>query len=323
MTHAPATALDLPLRGTACIVAGVTILSIQDAVVKGLSADYPVFEIVFVRSLVAISLLVALAGFRGGLGSLGTRRPLLHLLRGSFMFASYTCYNLALAALSLPETVSLSYSAPLFMTALSVPLLGEVVGLRRWAAVVVGFLGVLVIMRPEADSLTPSTLLAVLAGLTYAISALLARRLGATDSAEAMAFSVTLIYIGASAAAGLAFGHGGITAADSPSIAFMLRGWSVPPAGDLGLMALCGVIAAIGIYLLGQAYRLAPAAAVAPFEYSSLPFAVLWGYLFWGTVPGAHLWLGIALLVGSGLYVLRRETIRDGKTVVGLVQPRV
>jgi drug/metabolite transporter (DMT)-like permease len=131
---------------------------------------------------------------------------------------------------------------------------------------VVGFLGVLVIMRPEADSLTPSTLLAVLAGLTYAISALLARRLGATDSAEAMAFSVTLIYIGASAAAGLAFGHGGITAADSPSIAFMLRGWSVPPAGDLGLMALCGVIAAIGIYLLGQAYRLAPAAAVAPFE---------------------------------------------------------
>jgi S-adenosylmethionine uptake transporter len=323
MTHAPTAALDLPLRGIASIVAGVSLFTIQDAVIKGLSDDYPVFEIVFVRSLVALIPLLILAGLGNGFASLRTRRLRVHLLRGALMFASYTCYYLALATLSLPETVSFSYSAPLFMTALSVPLLGERVGPRRWAAVTVGFVGVLVIMRPETNSLTLAALLGVLSGLTYAISALLARRLGATDSAEAMAFSATLIYIGASAVAGIAFGHGGIAGGDTPSIAFLLRGWSVPPAGDFGLMALCGVIAAFGFYLLSQAYRVAPAAVVAPFEYSSLPFAVLWGYLFWGTLPGTHLWLGIALVVGSGLYVLRREAIRNRETTLGPVRPRV
>jgi len=323
MIHASTTALDFPLRGIACIVAGVSLLSIQDAVIKGLSDDYPVFEILFVRSLVAISLLVAMAWFRGGLGLLRTRRPLTHLLRGSLLFASIISYALALAALSLPEAMSLLYSAPLFMTALSVPMLGESVGIGSWGAVAVGFLGVLVIMQPETSSFTLAALLGLLSGLTYAISALLVRRLGATDSAEAMAFSATLVFLAASAVAGLAFGHGGIAAGNTPSMAFLLRGWTWSPAVDFGLMALCGVVAAFGFYLLSQAYRVAPAAVVAPFEYSSLPFAVLWGYLFWGTLPGTHLWLGIALVVGSGLYVLRREAIRNRETTLGPVRPRV
>ena len=322
MTHVPAAVLDLPLRGIANIVAGVSLFTVQDAVIKGLSDEYPVFEIVFVRSLVALIPLVILARVGSGLRSLRTRRPLVHLLRGSLMFASYTCYYLALATLSLPETVSYSYSAPLFMTALSVPLLGERVGIRRWAAVIIGFVGVLVIMRPEASSVSPAALLGVLAGLTYAISALLARRLGATDSPEAMAFSATLIYIAASAAAGIAFGHGHSAAGDAPSMAFLLRGWTRPSLADFGLFALCGVIAAFGFYFLAQAYRLAPAAVVAPFEYSSLPFAVLWGFMFWGTLPGAHLWIGLALVVCSGLYVLRREAIRGPQAPAGDERPR-
>ena len=208
-----------------------SLLSIQDAAIKSLSDDYSVFEILFVRGLVAIVLLIALVAFRGGLGLLATRRPLVHLLRGLLLFASIVSYALALAALSLPEAASLLYSAPLFMTALSAPLLGESVGIRRWAAVIVGFLGVLVIMRPETSSFSWAALVGLLSGLTYAISALLIRRLGATDSAEAMAFSATLIFIVASAAAGLAFGNGGVALGDAPSMAFLLRGWNLATHG--------------------------------------------------------------------------------------------
>src|SRR5262245_37418464 len=188
MTHAHARALDLPFRGIACVVGGVTVFSVQDVVIKILSARYPVFEIVCVRSLVALLPLIGFA-LPGGLVGLRMRKPALHLIRGVFMFASYGCYYLALAALSLAETVSLTYSAPLFMTALSMPLLGEAVGVRRWCAVLVGFAGVLVIAEPEGASASLAAALAVGAAGTYAIAALLTRRLGTTDSAEAMAFS--------------------------------------------------------------------------------------------------------------------------------------
>jgi drug/metabolite transporter (DMT)-like permease len=310
MTEAHAPALDRPLRGIACVVGGVTVFSIQDVVIKLLSGDYPVFEIVFVRSVVAVLPLLIFV-LPGGLVRLRPQRPAVHLARALMMFASYGCYYLALAALSLPQTVSLFYSAPLFMTALSMPLLGERVGIRRWSAVIVGFAGVLVMLQPEGASASLAAALALGSAVTYALSALMTRRLGTTDSAEAMAFSATVIYIAASAAAGIVFGGGRFAATDNPSLAFLLRAWDLPAPSDLALMALCGFIAAAGFYLLGQAYRTAPAAVVAPFEYASLPWAVLWGYAVWGTVPRLRLWLGIALVVGSGLYLLRREALRN------------
>lgn len=318
------TPLDQPLKGIGCLLAGVSVFSIQDTVIKWMSGSYPVFEIVFVRSIVALLPLLAIAYLDGGISRLRTRRPFAHLLRGFVMFIAYGCYYLALAALSLAETVSLYFSAPLFLTVLSVPLLGEAVGIRRWVAVVVGFLGVLVMMRPEAGAVTPAALLAVGAALAYALSAILARRLGATDSGVTMAFTATLVYIVAAAVAGLVFGAGQAGAGNSPSMAFLVRAWVWPGWGDLALMAFCGLVAAIGFYLLAQAYRLAPAAVVAPFEYVALPWAVLWGYVFWGTLPELPLAAGAALVVASGLYVLRREAARGRKVAVGrALRPRL
>jgi S-adenosylmethionine uptake transporter len=316
--------LDHPVKGIACILTGVSVFSIQDVAIKLLSGGYPVFEIVFVRSLVALPPLVAIAALTGSLGSLRTGRPLVHLLRGLTMFVAYGCYYLSLAALSLAETVSLYFSAPLFLTALSAPLLGERVGLRRWAAVAAGFLGVLIMMRPEAGPATLAAFLAVGAAFAYALSAIMSRRLGATESGVAMAFTASLVYIGAAAAMGLVWGEGRVPAGDNPSLAFLLRAWHWPSGHDFGLMAFCGLIAAVGFYFLAQAYRLAPAATVAPFEYVALPWAVLWGYLFWDDLPERRLAVGIALVIGSGLYVLRREALRGRRVAAGrALRPRL
>lgn len=309
MAQAATVRLDRPLSGIAFVIAGVTVFSIQDVIIKLLSGDYPVLEIVFVRSLVSLPLLFALASLRGRRQALYARHPLQQALRGLVMFLSYTTFYLALAALPLAETVSLFYSAPLFMTALSGPLLGEHPGLRRWSAVAVGFLGVLVIMRPQGD-LSLAAVLAVASAMAYAFSAILTRRIGAADSAESMAMTASLVYAALAGVAGLALGDGGLAGSTQPEIAFLVRAWSWPGPRDFALFALCGLIAAIGFTCLAQAYRVAPATAVAPFEYSSLPWAVLWGWVIWSDLPDVWLGLGIALVVGSGLYVFRREAVR-------------
>ncbi|HXV24870.1 MAG TPA: DMT family transporter [Alphaproteobacteria bacterium] len=310
MTQATTTArLDRPLAGIAFVIAGVTVFTTQDVIIKLLSGDYPVLEIVFVRSVVSLPLLFALASLRGGRAALWPRHPLQQALRGLVMFLSYVTYYMALAALPLAEAVSIFYSAPLFMTALSGPLLGEYPGVRRWSAVAVGFLGVLVILRPQGE-LSLAALLAVASAATYAFSALITRRIGAGDSAESMAMSASLVYVALALVAGLTLGDGRLAGSNEPEIAFLLRAWSWPTPGDFALFALCGLIAAIGFTCLAQAYRTAPAPSVAPFEYSSLPWAVLWGWVIWSDFPDPWLWLGIALVVGSGVYVFRREAAR-------------
>ena len=301
--------LNLPMRGIAYVVAGVSVFSAQDAIIKALSDDYPVLEIVFVRSLVGLLLLVAFGLYKGGAKRLRMSMPKAHALRGLTMFGSYTAYYLAIAALPLAETVSLFYSAPLFMTALAWPMLRERPDLSRWLAVAVGFAGVLIILKPQG-SLSPAALLALASAATYALSALLSRRIGAEDSAESMAVSATLVYILCSGVAGVLLGQGQFPAGDAPERAFLLRAWSWPRAEGFGLFCLCGLIAAIGFTCLAQAYRLAPAAAVAPFEYSSLPWAVFWGWLIWSEIPGTALWIGILLIVGGGVFVFRQEAMR-------------
>ena len=300
--------LDRPLSGIAFVVAGVTVFSIQDVIIKWLSGDYPVLEIVFVRSIVSLPLLLALAALRVR-SLLRVTRPFEQTLRGLLMFLSYTTYYLALSALPLAETVSIFYSAPLFMTALSGVLLGEHAGIRRWSAVAVGFLGVLVIMRPQGD-LSLAAVLALASAVTYAITAILTRRIGGSDSAESMAVWSSLVYAVLAGSAGLALGDGSFGGSGPAEADFLLRAWTWPGARDLLLFCVCGVVAAIGFTCLAQAYRQAPATAIAPFEYASLPWAVLWGWTIWAEVPSPTLLIGIALVVGSGVYVFRREAIR-------------
>jgi len=315
---------DSALKGIVFLVAGISVFSFQDVAIKWLSGDYTVHEIMFVRSVVAMPAILLIAWVTAGVRAVLPARPWVHVWRSCATFLAYTCYYLGLAALPLAEAVTLYYSAPLFITLLAIPMLAEPVGWRRGAAILIGFGGVVFMLRPGESIVDAAAFLVLGSAFAYALSAIITRRLGVTSSGVSMAFSANLFNLVAAGLIGAAIGDGSLDGGLHPSLSFLLRAWSFPNWGDLGLMALCGVISGIGFYCLSQAYRLAPASRAAPFEYVALPWATLWGWLIWHELPDVATLVGILLVVGSGLYVLRRERTVGQRIVAGRpLRPRI
>lgn len=300
-------------QGIALILAGVFCISINDMLIKFLSGGYALHEIVLFRSAIGILIVTAALLGTGGLAQLRTAFPGLHLLRALFLVLANFFFFMGLAALPLAETTAIFFVAPLLITLMSKILLGEPVGARRIAAVVVGFLGVLVVMGPQmsgAGGAGLAALLPVASAFCYASMNILTRRLRDVSGPWTMAFYIQGAFLVASLAMGLVAGDGRFLGhvAGSPSLEFLLRPWAWPEAADLWPLLLIGVMAGFVSFALSQAYRLASAATVAPLEYAALPFAVLWGAVIFGDVPGWSTWLGLALIGGAGLYVFARES---------------
>jgi drug/metabolite transporter (DMT)-like permease len=289
----------------ASLCAGVCIFSLQDVILKYISGTYPLSEAIAMRALTAMPILMITIHLRSGIGTLISRRLGRHVLRGTIMMLAYSTYYLALPAMKLAEAVTLYFTAPLFITALAYPMLGEKVGLGRWLAVLAGFLGVVVTYRPGLGLFDWASLLPVAAAFTYGVSQLMARQFGATESALVMAFYQNLIYLLGALLLAALFGSGTFAYAGMhPSLAFLLRPWSFAHPLDLLLLACCGLVAAIGSVLLSHAYRTAEANFVASFEYSGLIWATSWGFLVFGEVPDLYIIAGAALIIGAGLYML-------------------
>jgi len=304
--------MNRQILGMLSVAAGVSVFSVQDVIVKLLSGTYPVHQIVVVRSLVALPILLAVTLVEDG-GKFRIHRLGLHAVRGIILYVSYTTYYLALASLTIANTVALTFTVPFFVALLGIPILGERVTARSWVAIGTGFLAVLLIVRPDAGLVEPASFLPIASALAYAISALLARRLGTTEGAGMMALTATVIYGAAGAVTALAFA-GIETEADAhASIRFLLNPWIWPSVLDLALLALCGLIAAFGFFFLAQGYRLAKANLAAPFEYVALPWSILWGYLFFSSVPDATMIVGAAAIAGAGFYTLQQSTARAAK----------
>ena len=289
-----------------CLCGGVAIFSGQDWIIKLLSGDYPVHQAIAIRGVVAVLILLAYITLDGKIESLRSKRMGLLIVRGLVLMMAYTTYYLAFPSMPLANIVALWFTVPLFVTALAGPFLGEKVGVRRWTAAIVGFAGVLIIVRPFADSFSLASLLPIASALTYSISALMARRMGETESAPVMSFYQNLVYLLVALVMAVIFGGGAYEGTSNPSLEFLVRGWVTPSWTDLALLAACGVIASIATVLLTQAYRMAEANFVACFEYSAIIWATLGGYLFWREVPDVYFFIGAALIVAAGLYVLFR-----------------
>ncbi|NBZ86052.1 DMT family transporter [Stagnihabitans tardus] len=290
-----------------CLCAGIAIFSVQDLILKLISDRYPLSEAMVLRSLAAIPcLLVLVRVLDGGFPGLISRGWPMMLWRGILNFLAYTAYYLALAALPMATTVALYFTAPLFITLLAVLWLGERVALHRWVALGLGFLGVVIMVRPGA-LFDPAALLPVFCGLAYALSMVMARRMGQKDSAAAMAFWGNLAFLGCSLGLALAFGSGAMEAGLHPSLSFLTRAWVTPTATDAALMAACGLIAAVGLTLLTQAYRIGASATVAPFEFTFAFWGVLWGWLFFDQLPDGMGWVGMAVIIAAGTYVVTTE----------------
>lgn len=290
------------------LVFGLFLFSIQDVIIKHFSGDYSVLQIVFVRGLIALGLLALVFGRMRESIPLVSRRPWLMLVRGLTGFASYTTFYLAVAAMPLAEVVSITFTMPLIVTAMSALFLGEKVGLRRWSAVAVGFIGVLIIISPSGEFNALAVAFAFVASLTYASQTVLTRFLGAHDHPLTIAFDAIVIFTVASGLLSLLLASGLLTVSSThPSLAFFGRAWQTPGGIDLALMLAIGLIAAIGFYCLSKAYCSSEASAIAPFEFTYILWAIAFGFLFWQEVPGPTTFVGVAILVSSSLYIWYRE----------------
>ncbi len=312
----------------AFVLAGVFAISINDMLVKQLSGGYPLHEIVFARSAIGIAFSLIIVQFEGGLGILKTRRPALHLLRGLLVVVANMTFFLALAAIPLADATALFFAAPLFITLLSIPILGEKVGPVRMTAVMVGFAGVVIMQRPWADAgqLEASRLvllLPVVAALTYALNQLMTRKLGVDTKASALSIYIQGTFIVVSLLFFAIAGDGRfVTDASSPSMQFLLRAWVWPTRTDTWVLLGMGANAAVIGYCLSQAYRMADAATVAPFEYIGLPLAVFWGWIIFSDLPVWEVWVGIALILASGVFVFLRERQKARGITRGPLQRR-
>ncbi len=260
----------------------------MDALAKWLGASYAVIQLVFFRSLFGFIPVAVVTWRDGGLHQLKTRRPWLHTLRGGLILGALSFYFLGLKYLQLAEALAIAFTAPLFMTALAGPVLGEKVGLRRWSAVLIGFAGVLVMVRPDPENMQLEALYIVASAFCFALTSLTTRLLTRTETSAAIMFYSTL----------------GLFIPSSLILPFV---WIAPDTEALGLFFLMGILGGLGLLLLTTCYRNAPASVVAPFEYSALIWAVLFGWIGWKQLPEPSVWYGAVIVAGAGLYIAHRE----------------
>jgi len=279
------------LRAIGLMCLAVTLFSGLDTAAKYLvtHAELPVVQVVWSRFLVQFLLMLSLLSALPVSGLLGTRKPKLELLRSFLMVATTACNFLALEHLRLDQTVSVVFAAPLIVALLAGPFLGEWVGWRRFIAIFVGFIGVLIVVHPGVGELHPAFAVAFAGMLAYAFFMLLTRYLAAHDAPLVMLFYSILIG----------------TFALAP---FALWSWHWPQTlGQWALLSCLGMLGGSGHYLFIHAYRLAPASSVAPFLYVQLLTMVAFGFAVFGDLPDVWTLVGAGVIIGSGIYLLNRE----------------
>lgn len=291
--------------------------TVNDATIKFLSGDYALHQIVMIRASIGlIFLLAVMVPLMGGFRQLRTQRLGLHILRGMCVVFANMAFFLGLSSLPIAEATALFFGSPLAITLFAVIFLKETVGLRRWAAIAVGLVGVVLIIRPGDESFQLAALLPVAAAFGYAALHTLTRKIGTTESALTMTLYIQLSFIVVSVAMGIMFSDGRFAPGDGSPMDFLLREWVVPPGTDYKFLVLLGLASTAGGFLISQAYRLCEAGLAAPFEYLALPLSIFWGVVVFGEWPDAWVWAGITLILGAGVYMGWREAVQGRPVVI-------
>ncbi len=281
-----------PGRALLFMLAAVFCLATLDAGVKWLTADYPIPQIGFLRYCIGLCFAIALACRFGGIRTLRTHRLGGHAIRAVFNIITMITFYYALRLMPLADAIAVGFAAPLFMTALSVPLLRERVGPRRWAAIVVGFFGVLLIAGPgsgpDGIEIGWGAALALISAFTYAVTLITSRQLSRTELSHTILFYYSV----------------GVIIVTGATLPF---NWVTPTWPDLWIFLLVGITGSIGQFCLNQAFRYGEVSYIAPIEYTGLLWGMLFGVTFWGDIPTWTMLAGALIVVIANLYVLRRE----------------
>lgn len=286
MTAIPSAPTDSRL-GILLMLCGMTFFTLNDALGKWLVADYPVAMLLAIRSLFGTAVLVPLILREGVRNVFAVKRLPMHLVRVLLVTLDIACFYWAVIYLPLANVMTIYMSAPLIVTALSVLFLGETVGWRRWVAVMVGFLGVVVVLNPTGQFDPVPSLVALLGATIFSSGLIFTRMLRDAGNLSLVSYQTL---------GGLALGG-----------AALPLSWTTPGALDFLLLGLLGLTALAGHAMINRSLQLSPAAVVVPFQYVSILWAVLLDLLVWGTEPTLRIALGGALIIGSGLFIFHRE----------------
>jgi drug/metabolite transporter (DMT)-like permease len=294
MTVRPTVRADDTLRGILLMVGSMAVFSLMDATSKGLTADYHPLMVAWGRYVMQTVLLLPLVLWAGLARTVRSVAPIKQSCRGALLYASSVCFIGGLSQLPLAEASALGFVSPMFTTALSIPFLGEKVGIRRWAAIVVGFIGVLIVIRPGTAAFNAAALLPIMSAAFWAVALIITRQMSYRGDPPL----TTLVY---ASILGVAIG--------TPTLPWF---WTTPDAHGWLIMTAMGAMSIGGHYLLVQAFQRGTASILAPFSYSQMIWATLLGYLMFNALPDLPTWIGATVIISSGVYVWHRERVRRG-----------
>lgn len=299
----PASA-DNKLLAVLYVCAAVGISSAGDTVVKWLSDNYAVHQILVVRCLVGIPILGFIVHRHASLASLLAPGMGLSLLRGAIMSSAYLAFILSIAAMPMADSVAIYFAMPLIVAVIAGPMLGEHVALHRWIAIIAGLVGVIIMINPGSGIFEPAAFLSLYSAFGYAVSQTLARRVVRRVPPAAMAFHTNAVYLALAVMLALLFTQLDLGTVQHKSLAFLARPWHWPAPIDFGAMVLLGSTVAIAMVLFAMAYKNAESSFVAPFEYSAMFWAAGFGFFIFGDIPGVRTLWGGAIVLLAGLFML-------------------
>ncbi len=293
----PPRLLSGPLLGILLMVGGIFLYSVNDALGKWLVGTYSVSMVLLFRSIAALVLLAPFVMRDGGLKGLAAApRPWLQLARVVLATIEVGCFYWAVRSLPLADVMTYYLASPIYVAALSATILKERIDPVRWVAIIVGFIGVLFVLKPSAATLTPPALVAIAGSMIFSVLMILTRQLRGTKDSTLLAFSTMA-----------AMTAGAVTAPFA---------WVTPSLRDLALLSLVGIVALIASLCVNRSLKLAPASVVVPYQYTMILWAVLFGWLFFGDLLQWNVLVGAAIIVVSGLFIFLREQ-RDAKAKPG------
>ncbi|MDE0815387.1 MAG: DMT family transporter [Alphaproteobacteria bacterium] len=258
---------------------------------KWLGQSYPVGQIICLRGVFMLLPIAIMTARSGGIASLRVNKPTDIALRSVLFIGTTALIATSMILLPLADAAAILFAGPLFITAIAPWILNEIVGWRRWTAVTVGFVGVLIMLRPTPEAIQILALIPLTAALCSAFRDVVTRKISPTESTNAIMLWSTLALIT-------------VSALSAPF------GWVAPSFSELGMFATSGVVVGIAHYMMIESYRAADASVVSPFKYTAILWAVALGYIIWDDKPDAFILIGSFLVIGSGLYILYRETRR-------------
>ncbi len=294
-------------RGILLVITGMTIFSVQDVLIKLLSVDASLFQILFFRSILGILFIILYLKISGQPNKFGTAYPILSTIRGLLFFFAYAAFYFAQSKIPIANATVLFLVSPFFITIMSIIFFQSVVGFQRWLTMVVGFSGVMIITQPEVGDFNFFYILPVLVAFLYSISVMIAKYTAEKDTVFQqiiVMYSVTAVLSGAM---GFLIGDGKFDTPELSGIQFMTQAWKINELFIVANLVVISMIGTIGFLLLHSAYRIADPATISPFEYSALLPAICWGFLFWGDIPSPTEATGMTLIVGAGVYLFYRE----------------